>query len=211
MGEVFRVYFVERAPLLSDDWRSLAETRRRIFENAWPIGINVDDISQTHIDRYVKGRRDGRLAPGHSHGRTAVRSGTIDNDLRWLSSVFNWARKHKVDGKRLLSANPLHEVEWPKEKNLLRPVASHSRFTDTMAVIDRIDHNGRLRCMLALARYTGRRESAICHLRASDILRDSGALRRALADQGMDESQADHWQHGAIRWRASRSVGRRSR
>ena len=57
--------------------------------------------------------------------------------------------------------------------------------------------------MLALARYTGRRESAICQLRASDILRDSGALRRALADQGMDESQADHWQHGAIRWRAA--------
>ena len=57
--------------------------------------------------------------------------------------------------------------------------------------------------MLALARYTGRRESAICHLRASDILRDSAALRRALADQGMDESQADHWQHGAIRWRAT--------
>ena len=132
-----------------------------------------------------------------------MRSGTIDNDLRWLSSVFNWARRHKVEGKRLLPMNPLHDVNWPKEKNLLRPVASHSRFTDTMTVIDQIDPRGRLRCMLALARYTGRRESAICQLKASDVLRDAAAMRRALADQGMDESQADHWEHGAIQWRAA--------
>jgi integrase len=203
LGEVFRLYLAERAPLLSDDWRSLAETRRRIFENAWGVSINVEDISQTHIDRYIKRRKDGSLAPEHSHNRKTVRSGTIDNDLRWLSSVFNWGRKFKVDGKRFLSTNPLHEVEWPKEKNLLRPVASHSRFTDTMGVVERVDPAGRLRCMLALARYSGRRESAICQLRASDILRDPAALRRALADLGMDESQADHWQHGAIRWRAA--------
>ena len=57
--------------------------------------------------------------------------------------------------------------------------------------------------MLALARYTGRRESAICQLRASDILRDSTAVRLALADLGMDESQADYWSNGAIRWRAA--------
>ena len=107
-----------------------------------------------------------------------------------------------MEGRRLLNLNPLHDVSWEKEKNPLRPVASHDRFLRTISFADDVDPSGRLRCMLALARYTGRRESAVCQLRASDILRDRRAVRVALAEQGLDESQADHWAEGAIRWRA---------
>jgi integrase len=89
----------------------------------------------------------------------------------------------------------------PQERNPRRPVASEERFQRTLAQCDAVDPSGRLRCMLALARYTGRRENAICHLRASDVLLTRDAVLGALAALGLDERLADHMPHGAIRWR----------
>jgi integrase len=63
-----------------------------------------------------------------------------------------------------------------------------------------VDAKGRLRCILALARYTGRRESAICELAASDLLLSDARVRAALAAEGMDERLVEHMPHGAIRW-----------
>jgi integrase len=60
----------------------------------------------------------------------------------------------------------------------------------------------RLRTILVLARHTGRRESAICNLRASDLLLTPERMRGALAAEGMDERLAEHMPHGAIRWAA---------
>ena len=57
--------------------------------------------------------------------------------------------------------------------------------------------------MLALARYTGHREGAICQLRVNDFLRTQEEVRAALAALGMDERQADHFPHGGLRWRAA--------
>ena len=51
-------------------------------------------------------------------------------------------------------------LDRPKEKNVRRPVASHDRYVKTLAKADEVDPKGRLRCMLALARFTGRREHA---------------------------------------------------
>ena len=207
LGQVFAVYFRERAPLLRPDWKLAAETRRDLFEATWGATQKVEDIGQTHVDRYAALRRSGKLIPSgrepteHRKAR-GVRDGTLDADFRWLSSVFNWARKYKTNGRRLLTANPLHDVNWPKEKNVRRPVASHQRFVDTLAKVDEVEPEGRLRCMLALARYTGRRESAICQLRASDILKTASDVQQALATQGMDERKAEHMPQGAIRWRS---------
>ena len=80
----------------------------------------------------------------------------------------------------------LRDVQWGREKNPRRPVASHQRFVETLKHVDTVDPMGRLRCILILARYTGRRESAICHLRASDFLRDKTAIRDTLASMGQE-------------------------
>lgn len=117
-------------------------------------------------------------------------------------SVFNWARGYRVDGRPLLAENPLTGIDWPRERNPRRPVASHQRFLATLAHADQVDPKGRLRCILALARHTGRRESAICAIRAGDFLLSEGRIRAALAAAGMDERTAEHMPHGAIRWPA---------
>ena len=72
-----------------------------------------------------------------------------------------------------------------------------------MQHVDAVDSEGRLRAILALARWTGRRESAICGLLASDILLSPERIRDALAAAGMDEGLGQHMPHGAIRWPAT--------
>jgi integrase len=133
-----------------------------------------------------------------------LRDGALDCDFRWLSSVFNWAIKHKLsDGSRLLTYNPLHDCQWPREKNVRRPIASHERYTLTLAQARAVDPMGRLRAILALARFTARRESAIIQLRADDILLSRDRIVAALAAEGMDERRAEKMPHGAIRWRGA--------
>ncbi len=213
LGQVFAAYRRHRLPVLKPYRRQYAQTYEAMFLAAWGADLPVSDVDQSRVDTYVAKRRsleivpprflpneDGELRRG---GRkpTAPRDGTLDSDFRWLSSVFNWARGRKEDGKRLLPENPLHDVEWPREQNVRRPVARHERFTATMAHVDTVDPDGRLWCILSLARFTGRRESAICKLRANDLLLSETRILEALASAGLDESLAAHMPHGAIRWR----------
>ena len=201
LGRIFTLYFRLKAPGLSSAWLTTAKTRQGLFEECWGTGKAVLDISQTDVDQYGRLRRSGELMPDRGGRKDqGVRDGTLNNEFRWLSSVFNWARHHKQDGRRLLPENPLHDVTWPREKNPRRPVASHQRFTETLEHVDQVDPKGRLRAILSLARYTGRRAEAICSLLVSDLLRDADQVRAALAAEGMDERLADHMPHGAILW-----------
>ncbi len=201
LGQVLQKFFAEKAPSYTERWRKHAETRRNLFIAAWGVDKRVEDIGQSDVDRYASQRRSGALKPPGSRVK-AVRDGTIEADLRWLASVFNWAKGVKVNRKRLLASNPLTGLRRPREENPRRPVASHDRYLKTLAKCDEVDPEGRLQCMLALARFTGRREGAICQLRADDVLRGKQDVRAALAALGLDENAADHFPNGGIRWRA---------
>lgn len=229
LGQVLGEYFRKKAPSLSKRWRTAAETRRALFLAAWGREKAVADIGQHDVDDFAAKRMSGGLNPealrlqetlseAEATGvgeedlteiqarleealGQSVRPGTVEADLRWLSTAFRWARGVKIDGRRLLEANPLEGLSRPEEKNVRRPIASHDRYVATIGKADQVDPEGRLRCMLALARYTGRRENAICQLQADDVLRDPKAVRRVLASLGLDESAAEHYPHGGIRWR----------
>lgn len=174
--------------------------------------MDVADVDQTRVTSYARRRMAGELSPLEgTKGRgkrkiQAVRAGTVDAEFRWLSSVFNFARRHKRNGRRVLQDNPLHDVEWPKENQPRRPIASNDRYTRTQEHTDAVDSAGKLRCILALARHTGRRESAICGLRASDLLLSENRIAAALAGAGLDEGTRDPetdellYPHGAIYW-----------
>ena len=216
LGQVFTAYRQHRMLHLKPARAKEAQARIAMFTDAWDVGLNVNDVDQTRVDHYVAKRRsleilapgkrvgvDGNRRRGYSKPRRP-RDGALDAEFRWLSSVFNWARGFKQDGRVLLSENPLHGIglEWPKEKNPRRPVASHARYIATLAHANDVDPKGRLRCILTLARYTGRRESAICSIRAGDLLFTEDRIRAALAASGLDENDAMHMPNGAIHWRA---------
>ena len=195
LGQLFGKFFEKKAPTYTARWRKGAETRRTLFEAAWGVGKGVEDIGQSDVDHFTHLRRTGKIASETSKV-TKVRDGTIEADLRWLSTVFRWARGYKVNGRPLVPSNPLDDLVRPREKNPRRPVASHDRYVKTMEKADDVDADGRLRCMLALARYTGRRENAICQLRADDVLWDQKAVDVVIAGLGLNEGDAKFYPEG---------------
>ncbi|MCH7856055.1 MAG: tyrosine-type recombinase/integrase [Gemmatimonadetes bacterium] len=190
LGTVFRLFFELKVPTYRLALQRASQTRRDMFEKAWGAKKRVEDIAQHDVDTFAHRRRSG-----------GVRNGTIEADLRWLSTVFAWAHGYKVNGVRLVPSNPLTGLKRPKEKNTRRPIASHQRFVATMEHVDAVDPEGRLGCMLVIARYTGHRENAICQLRANDFLRTKEEVRAALGALGLDERQADYYPHGGLHWR----------
>lgn len=202
LGAVFKAFFELKVPRYRDAWQKASKTRRKLFEEAWGQDKKIEDIDQDDLDRFADLRRTGELHPEGSRITDGVRDGTIEADIRWLSTVLNWAHKKKIDGKRLAPSNPVSELERPQPKNVRRPTASHTRYVKTLEKADKVDSEGRLACMLSLARYTGHRENAICQLHASDFLRTPEDVAATLAALGHDERRADHFPHGGLRWRA---------
>lgn len=204
LGQVFAVYFQLKAPQFTESWRRASQTRRALFEKAWGTDKKIRDIGQSDLDRFSHLRRSGDLIPDRPNSnRAGVRDGTIAADFRWLSCVFRWAKGHKVDGQPLVQSNPLEGLKRPKEKkeNIRRSIASPARYLATLAEADDVDPAGRLKCMLSIARFSGRRENAICNLRVSDLLLSADAVLAALAGHGRDENRAPFYPFGGIAWR----------
>jgi integrase len=202
LAQILTAYEQHKGQTLLGQWKRAAETRTRLFLESWGDSHLVSAISQSSVDRFSASRR-AKFAEkkGNDGEPRKLRDGAIDCDFRWLSSVFNWAIRHKLpDGKRLLQFNPLHDTKWPRERQQLRAQASQERYLKTMQHVDAVDPLGRLRAILALARFTARRVSAICQLQPADILLSRERIVSALAAAGMDEGLADQWKNGAIRW-----------
>ena len=204
-GEVRRAYVHHAGPLLSPTRLQYMEAKlgllSRFLEPTGGRSFAMEDFSQHHADAYVAARRSGRIRHDNQPETFSPRNGTLRNELLALSTVCNWAVGFKVDGRRLLTHNPVHEVSTPEEKNKKRPVASRERFERLLEVSHRVDDRGQFRAMLILAWHTGRRIGAICHLRASDGLSGRERVRAALAAAGEDEGKADEWPF-CLRWRA---------
>jgi integrase len=202
LGQLVRLYTAHRAPNLSPARRKVAEMCAPYFLAHLGDSYELENLGQTQIDSYVIARRSRLVkSPRHRGPTSAPRDGTIRNEINWLKAAAKWARSYKVNGRRLLTTDPFEGLSLPSERNPRRPVASEDRFQRTAAVADTVDPSGRLACMLQLARYTGRRVNAICQLTAADVFLTRDQASRALAAAGMDEGQADHMPHGAIRWR----------
>lgn len=201
-GTVIQFYRAHRLPQLSAKRQRRVSVYLGTFRRYFGDTLRLDDLDQTRIDGYVAARRSGTFHPDGGHwGDHSARDGTIRLELSILSAILRWARGFRINGKRLLVANPLDGITLPRERNVRRPVASEDRYRRTMAAAPAADPTGRFACVLALARYTGRRIHAICQLRASDLLLSAAAVERALASTGRDTREAAYMPHGAILWR----------
>ncbi len=163
----------------------------------------VENFSQTHVDTSAAARRAGTLrAKNRKAERVTVRDDTIPQDLNWLAALFRFAGEFRIAGKRVLTSNPMAGLTLPREKNVRRPVATAERYRLTTAKASTVDPLGRLACVLALARYTGRRINAIVSLRTTDLLLSQETLERTLVSTGQDPALVRYMPNGAIRWRA---------
>ena len=172
LRQFFDVYFKDRVPQLKANWQQASAARRRIFESCFGPETKVANLDQADIDRFVHQRTTGALYPeGQTATRKAVTVGTANADLAWLRTSFRWGKRRKVSGEWLIGENPLDRLTLPgRNKNQKRPVASEARYVASRVAADKVDPEGRIRAMLAIARYTGRRINSICSLMASDVL-----------------------------------------
>jgi len=149
-----------------------------------PETLNVRDW-QTYIRRW----RSGELAPQVRRGKEGnivlitVRARAIEQDLKLLLAVFNWAERARADGSGyLLERSPLRGLKLPKEESPRRPM-----FTPEQCVALRTaaaKHSPFAELAVMLAWFTGHRAGAIRQLRWSDIDHEAGTIRwRAETDK----------------------------
>jgi len=201
LGMMFDKYRDERMPKRSEKEKVQAGTRLALFEEAWGRDLPLDDFGLLHLEDYRDRRKAGTLAPVvKGKEPKGVKDGTVHGDLRFLSSVFNWARKVRQGVWKEFRYNPVADhLKNFKAAKPRRPRASRERYERTRAAADQVDSTTTLRTVLDLARYTGHRIGAIRQLRVSHILRTPEHVEAALAKYG-SEANAAAFPHGAILW-----------
>lgn len=204
LGQLSALYERDRVPLLSLARQRSVRAMLRLLERHFGRAFDLDDLGQHAADGYVRVRQSGALRSArHRTPRDGVSAGTIRNELHLLEAMITWGQGVRIGGRRLLAGDPMVGVVIPSEKNARRPIANQARYDALRAVADVAEPSGRFRCVLALARHTGRRINAIVSLRRSDVLLTREQLRAALAAYAMDLAHADAWPQGAIRWPSS--------
>jgi integrase len=203
-GQLAALYERDRVPVLAPARQRGVRGMLRLLEQHFGRSFDLNDFSQHTVDAYVRARSSGKVKSArHRTPRAGVSAGTIRNELHLLGAMIVWGQSVKIGGRRLIGGDPMAGIIIPAEKNARRPIATEARYRALLAVADTVEPSGRFRCVLTLARMTGRRIAAICQLRRSDVLLSVSEMRRALAAGGMDLAHADHWPSGAIVWPAS--------
>ena len=172
LERLFEIYGEEVTPSKSEKTQQRDRMQMRMFLDFLGPNRRPETLSKRDWDRFIRERRAGRLGGS----RQPVLNRTIENDLKFLIAVLNWASKSRDEqGRLLLDSNPLRGLKLPKEKNPTRIVLSDEEYDAMLRVSRRVDW--RFHVALVLAHETGHRIGAIRHLRWSGIDYESGIWR----------------------------------
>ncbi|MFO7894798.1 MAG: site-specific integrase [Longimicrobiales bacterium] len=203
LAELDRLYMRHKGDRLSTARHNHVSKTMAMFRTHFGDGFRVASFGDAAARDYADARADGDLTPDDRRATDSPSPGTIKNELDTFSTVCNWACGFKPNGRPLLSNNPARGTYRPdyKKRHRARPRISEDRYRKLLDVADDVDPDGRFRLLLVLAWETGRRITALTHLRVSDILLTKDAMRTALADAGRGDDALKVWK-AAIRWRA---------
>jgi integrase len=179
---LFDIYEREVTPTKGSSARDHDRRTLPLFLKAFGAERRPETLNGRDWQSYIMRRRSGELAPQVRRGKdgkivlTTVRARVMEQDLKLLLAVLNWAELAREDGSEfLLARNPLRGLEVPKEKSPRRPM-----FTAEHCVALRraaAGHSALAERFVMLALYTGHRSGAIRQLRWSDIDLDAGVIR----------------------------------
>ena len=168
LGELFEMYLGEVTPTKATNTQKHDRRTTEMLSRYFGASRTVVTLSVRDRDRFVRDRRAGRIAPAGSRAGTSVGDRVIEQDLRLLNAVFNWATMAGDGGGGvLLERNPFKGYKLPKEKNPRRVVLTDDEYTALRAVA--VDVDWRFYVALVIAHETGHRIGAISELRWSDI------------------------------------------
>ncbi|MDE2772999.1 MAG: site-specific integrase [Gemmatimonadota bacterium] len=172
LGKLFDIYGEEVTPTKAKASQKYDRAAMKMFLEFFGGNRRPDTLSQRDWDRFIRERRAGRAGRG---GRPAG-DRTIQQDLKLLLAVFNWAVKSRdEEGRLLLESNPLSGLKVPREKNPTRVVLTQAEYEALLEISTAVDW--RFRVALVLAHETGHRIGAIRQLRWSDIDLEGRTIR----------------------------------
>lgn len=169
---LFDIYGDEVTPTKAKGTQKHDRATMKMFLRFFGKHRKAKTLSQRDWDRFIRARRAGRA--GRS-GRPAA-DRTIQQDLKLLLAILNWAaRSRDEEGRLLLDSNPLRGLKAPSEKNPTRVMLTQAEYEALLRVAREVDW--RFRVALVLAHETGHRIGSIRQLRWSDIDVDARTIR----------------------------------
>ena len=153
------------------DARAL-EMMRRFFGAHRPVA----SLGRRDWDGFIRDRRAGRVRPAGVKEPRAVKSRAVEQDLRLLLAVLNWATVVRDrSGKRLLAENPFKGFTVPHEENPRRPILTHDEFEKLLAAAPRVSPI--MQTLLVVSNATAHRINSIRLLRWADIDFQANTIR----------------------------------
>ena len=172
LARLFDIYGEEVTPTKAEASQKYDRGTMRMFLKFFGRHRRPDTLSQRDWDRFIRARRSGRA--GRS-GRP-VGNRTIQQDLKLLIAILNWAAKSRdEEGRLLLDSNPLRGLKTPTEKNPTRVLLTDAEYQALLRASEAMDW--RFRVALVIAHETGHRIGAIRQLRWSDIDLEAKIIR----------------------------------
>ena len=133
---LFDLYGEEVTPTKGRQSRRHDRAAMRMFLGFFGRDRSPATLSQRDWDRFIRERRAGRVGPS---GRP-VSDRTIEQDLKLLLAILNWAAKSRDEqGRLLLDSNPLQGLKTPKEKNPTRVVLVEEEYQALLEVSRQVD------------------------------------------------------------------------
>lgn len=185
LGQIFSLYRKHRTPRKTRGERKEDDRRIELWTRVLGAEKDPHRVTMGEWEEFQDCRLSGALSPRGNvvpkPKREPVRPRSVEKDCLWLRWVFGWAEKWRTpQGFYLMRENPLRGFDIPREKNPRRPIATQDRFEAIRKVSDQhtmdVRWNGKRRkCrshlteLLEVVNGTGRRISAVCHLRYEDL------------------------------------------
>ncbi len=145
------------------DQRALLLLRRHLGGHR-----TIETLDRRDWDGFIRDRRSGKLRPAGVVEPRAVKNRAVEEDLRLLLAVFNWAvMVRDASGNRLLTSNPFAGFTVPHEENPRRPILTHDEFEQLLTAAPSVSST--METLLVVANATGHRINSIRLLRWSDI------------------------------------------
>ncbi|MCY3677212.1 MAG: tyrosine-type recombinase/integrase [Gemmatimonadetes bacterium] len=172
LGGLFDIYGEEVTPTKAPSSRKYDRATMAMFRNFIGGHRQPATLSQRDWDRFIRARRAGKAG----RSRRPVGNRTIQQDLKLLLAILNWAAKSRdEEGRLLLESNPLRGLRAPAEKNPTRVLLTDAEYQALLRASEAMDW--RFQVALVIAHETGHRIGAIRQLRWSDIDMEAKAIR----------------------------------
>lgn len=185
VDRIFTLYLRHRTPDKGEYSRKADRRHAEMWKRVLGPDFDLSRLSRREWDPWLRRRRSGAIdsrgRPVPEKKRSPVGARTLEKDARWLRAVCRWATEYRDEnGRLLLDRDPTRGLEFPREKNPKRPVATHDRVDAIREVYRkitmRVERGGSretveswLPEIFEIVVGTGRRISPVCALRMENL------------------------------------------